>query len=232
MPFSTSTSFSFLFKKQKNKLTKSQIPLFRSDVHDLSEGSLDVPATCSGTSNTQQSNTTLNPKEDFKEVLLLMSLRANRVYRYAHGSQVSFKHQTGLKALHNFPEKASVWAAFLLESAGFILWFNLGSFTLYFAWVSVSVSYHFLNSWNFSFVGNFFTLQHFCFTCHLSYFRLLTIFLWLLRQKVQMCFGWADWSDPRVGEELTWKNGGEGAWHGCPSWSPSPRSKTFPRWLM
>lgn len=60
----------------------------------------------------------------------------------------------------------------------------------------------------------------------------LTIFLWLLRQKVQMCFGWPDWSEPRVGEELTWKKGGEGAWQGWPSWRPSPRSSTFPRWLM
>lgn len=61
----------------------------------------------------------------------------------------------------------------------------------------------------------FYYVQHFClafFSRLLIYnFCLLTIFLWLLRQKVQMCFGWADWSDPRVGEELTWKNGGEGA---------------------
>lgn len=98
----------FLFYLKSRKTSRVRIPLFRSDVHDLSESSSDVPATCSGTSNTQQSNTTLNPKEDFKEALLLMSLRANRVYRHAQGSQVSFKHQTDLKVLHNCQEKTSL----------------------------------------------------------------------------------------------------------------------------
>lgn len=48
------------------------------------------------------------PEEDFKEVLLLMSLRANQVYRHSHWSQVSFKHHIDLKARHTFPKEVSL----------------------------------------------------------------------------------------------------------------------------
>lgn len=89
--------------------TKTTTP-FHCDVQWVSESTLNFGATCSGKTNPQQNNNTqsFTPKEDFKEVLLLMSLRANQVYRHGHWSQVSFKHQTDPKALHSLPEEASL----------------------------------------------------------------------------------------------------------------------------
>lgn len=91
-------------------------------VHWVSESTLNFRTTCSGETNPQQDNNmqSFTPKEDFKEVLLLMSLRANLVYRLSHWSQVSFKHQIDPKALHGFPQKKAAslyrgaWSLFTL----------------------------------------------------------------------------------------------------------------------
>lgn len=68
----------------------------------------------------------------------------------------------------------------------------------------------------------------------------LTIFLWLLRQKVQICLG-CEFSLSRVGGLLLllllgwwWKKAGGivVVWHGCPSPQASPTSRTLPRCEM
>lgn len=88
--------------------TKKTITPIHCDVRWVSESSLNFPVTCSGKTVSQQNHNARSfaPKEDLKEVLLLMSLRATRVYKHSHWSQVSFKHQTDPKALHSFPEEA------------------------------------------------------------------------------------------------------------------------------
>lgn len=68
----------------------------------------------------------------------------------------------------------------------------------------------------------------------------LTNFLWLLRQKVQICLGWA-FSPSRAGgggggggglpERAAWKKAGP-EWQGCPSPQASPTSNTLPRCEM
>lgn len=68
----------------------------------------------------------------------------------------------------------------------------------------------------------------------------LTNFLWLLRQKVQICLGWA-FSPSRAGgggggggglpARAAWKKAGP-EWHGCPSPQASPTSSTLPRCEM
>lgn len=90
-------------------------------------------------------------KDDFKEVLPLMSLRATQVYRHGDRSQVDFKHQSDPNHLENLHYTAFGEIKFFLD-------IRLGVF-FFFLWFKV------------------------------GFFVLLTIFLWLLRQKVQMCFG-------------------------------------------
>lgn len=107
---------------------KKTIAPIHCDVQWLSESALNFPATCSGKTISQQNNNTqsFTPKEDFKEVLLLMSLRANQVYRHGHWSQVSCKHPTDPIALHSFPEEASLCSMSSFPS-GLFLNFNSGS---------------------------------------------------------------------------------------------------------
>lgn len=86
---------------------KKTIHSRQSNIQWASDTTMNFQATCSSKVNSQQFNNTqsFTPKEDFKEILLLMSLRANQVYRHSHWSHISFKYQTDLKPPHGFQKE-------------------------------------------------------------------------------------------------------------------------------